>query len=196
MRELIEDTFSKNKNDDAHEHVERFLDIIILFNIPGVSHDAVMLRVFLITLIGATKRWVDRLPPGTFDSWDLLKKAFIQSTVHHQELPNSLKKFVTLSKKETRHYTKPRNGIMTFCINAPLMTSMTIKRSIKGSSSEGIAAIMNKLENLGRDMKKLKENMHAIQVGCQTCKGAHLDKDFPLKEEVKSIEEAKYGEFG
>nr|GEY06893.1 hypothetical protein [Tanacetum cinerariifolium] len=62
-----------------------------------------MLRVFLITLIGAAKRWVDRLPPGTVDSWDIIKK--------------------------------------------PLS------------------------------------------------KGAHLDKDFPLKEEVKSIEEAKYGEF-
>nr|GEV37060.1 hypothetical protein [Tanacetum cinerariifolium] len=27
MRELREDTFSENKNDDAHEHVERVLDI-------------------------------------------------------------------------------------------------------------------------------------------------------------------------
>nr|GEU30355.1 hypothetical protein [Tanacetum cinerariifolium] len=68
-------------------------------------------------------------------------------------------------------------------------------RSIEGSSSEGIAAIMKKLKNLGRDIKKLKENVHAIQVGCQTCGGAHLDKDCPLKEEVKSIKEAKYGEF-
>ncbi|GJS57931.1 hypothetical protein Tco_0652715 [Tanacetum coccineum] len=72
------DTFSREQNDDAHEHVERVLDIVSLFNIPGVSHDAVMLRVFPITLTGAAKRWVDRLPPGTVDSWDLLKKAFIQ----------------------------------------------------------------------------------------------------------------------
>ncbi|GJV32765.1 hypothetical protein Tco_1393165 [Tanacetum coccineum] len=54
-------------NDDAHEHVERVLDIVNLFNIPGVSHDVVMLRIFPITLTGATKRWVDRLPPGTID---------------------------------------------------------------------------------------------------------------------------------
>ncbi|GJW19358.1 reverse transcriptase domain-containing protein [Tanacetum coccineum] len=30
---------------------------------------------------------------------------------------------------------------------------------------------------------------------CQNCGGAHLDKDCPLKEEVKSVEEVKYGEF-
>ncbi|GJY51802.1 hypothetical protein Tco_0442649 [Tanacetum coccineum] len=59
------------------------------------------------------------------------------------------------------------------------------------SNSEGIAAIVNKLENLGRDMKKLKENVHAIQVGCQICGGAHLDKDFPLNEEVKSVKEVR-----
>ncbi|GJU89285.1 hypothetical protein Tco_1301708 [Tanacetum coccineum] len=70
-------------------------------------------------------------------------------------------------------------------------------RKIESSSnSEGIATIVRKLDNLGRDMKKLKENMHAIQVGCQNCEGAHLDKDCPLNEEVNSVEEAKYGEFG
>nr|GEV41304.1 hypothetical protein [Tanacetum cinerariifolium] len=109
MRELREDTFYGNKNDDAHEHVE--------------------------------------LPLGIVDSLDLLKKAFIQ-------------------------------------------------RNIKSSSnSKGIAAIVNKLENLGRDIKKLKEKVHAIQVGCQNYKGAHLDKDCPLKEEVKTIKEVKYDKF-
>ncbi|GJZ14354.1 hypothetical protein Tco_0549584 [Tanacetum coccineum] len=72
----------------------------------------------------------------------------------------------------------------------------TSSRNIESSSSlEGIAAIVNKLENLGRDMKKLKENVHAIQVGCQICEGAHLDKDCPFYEEIKSIEEVKYREF-
>ncbi|GKE03928.1 hypothetical protein Tco_1395946, partial [Tanacetum coccineum] len=36
MRELREDTFSGNKNEDAHDHVDRVLNIISLFNIPGV----------------------------------------------------------------------------------------------------------------------------------------------------------------
>ncbi|GKF47257.1 hypothetical protein Tco_0137059, partial [Tanacetum coccineum] len=42
-RELMEDTFLGNKNDDAHEHVEKVLDILSLFNIICVTHDAVML---------------------------------------------------------------------------------------------------------------------------------------------------------
>ncbi|GKC14915.1 uncharacterized mitochondrial protein-like protein, partial [Tanacetum coccineum] len=77
MHELREDTFSGNKNVDAHDHIDRVLNIVGLFNIHRVSKDAVMLRV-PFTLTGAAKRWVDRLTPGTINTWDLLKKAFIQ----------------------------------------------------------------------------------------------------------------------
>nr|GEU92261.1 hypothetical protein [Tanacetum cinerariifolium] len=62
------------------------------------------------------------------------------------------------------------------------------------NNSEGMAAIVSKLDNLGLDMNKLKENVHAIQVGCQLCDGPHLDKECPLNEEAKSVEEVKYGE--
>ncbi|GKF69895.1 hypothetical protein Tco_0202952, partial [Tanacetum coccineum] len=84
MLELQEDTFSGNKNDNAHEHVELILDIVSLFNIPGVTHYAVMLRVFRITLTGAAKRYC---PPS--------------------KIVTQLKKSVTSSRKQMKHYTKP-----------------------------------------------------------------------------------------
>ena len=46
---------------------------------------------------------------------------------------------------------------------------------------------------MGWDIKKLKENVHAIQVR-EICVGAYLAKDCRLKEEVKLVKEAKYGE--
>ncbi|GJS26035.1 hypothetical protein Tco_0486655 [Tanacetum coccineum] len=63
MRELREDTFLGNKDEDAHDYIDRVLNIVGLFNIPGVSKDAFMLRVFPFTLTGVAKRWVDRLAP-------------------------------------------------------------------------------------------------------------------------------------
>ncbi|GJS25999.1 hypothetical protein Tco_0486619 [Tanacetum coccineum] len=54
-------------------------------------------------------------------------------------------------------------------------------RNIESSSnSEGIVAIINKLENLNRDIKKLKENVSHIQEGAKTQR-AHLNKDSPLQ---------------
>ncbi|GJW81301.1 hypothetical protein Tco_0145276 [Tanacetum coccineum] len=78
MRELREDTFSENKNEDAHDHIDRVFSIIDLFSIPEVSKETVMLRVFLFTLTGSAKRLMDRLALGTINTWGLLKKAFIQ----------------------------------------------------------------------------------------------------------------------
>nr|GEW30458.1 hypothetical protein [Tanacetum cinerariifolium] len=71
------------------------------------------------------------------------------------------------------------------------------RRKIESSSnSEGISAIVSILDNLGRDIKKLKENMHAIQVRCQNCEGAYLGNDYPFNKEVKSLKKAKYSKFG
>ncbi|GJV05342.1 zinc knuckle CX2CX4HX4C containing protein [Tanacetum coccineum] len=62
----------------------------------------------------------------------------------------------------------------------------TSSKSIGSSNNTNVlAVIVSKLDNLGRNLKKLKENVHAIQVGCQICKGPHLDKEYPFNEEVK-----------
>ncbi|GJZ77792.1 hypothetical protein Tco_0642464 [Tanacetum coccineum] len=248
MQELREETFSGNKNEDAHDHVDRVLNIVSLFNILGVSQDAVLLRVFPFTLTGTAKRWVDRLTPGAVNTWDLLKKAFIQrycppsktakrlEDIHNfkQEINESLyqawERFNDLLYKCPTHDINSHQKVNIFykglsTMNRQLLDSQgpipgmtptqaltaiqtmadhsqkwhdgTLSRSLSSSSNtDGLAAIVSKLDNLGRDMKKLKENVHAIQVGCQICEGPHLDKECPLNEEVKQVEEAKYGEFG
>nr|GEW06233.1 hypothetical protein [Tanacetum cinerariifolium] len=220
MRELRDDTFSRNKNDDAHEHVERVLVIVRLFNILGASHDAVMLCVLPTTLTGAAKRWVDRLPPGIVDSWDLLKKAFIQRYCPPSKTAKQLKEIHNFKQKgdeilyqaweryndllykchthdinnhqnvnifynglgDSNHqlldsqwpipgmtHVQALTTIQTMADHSQKWHDGSSSRNIESSSnSEGIVAIVNKLENL----------------------------DCPLKEEVNSIEEAKYSEFG
>ncbi|GKE25077.1 hypothetical protein Tco_1436589 [Tanacetum coccineum] len=155
MRELREDTFSWNKNNDAYVHVERILDIVTLFNIPRVTHEVVMLCVLPITLTGDKKRWVDKLSPRIINTWDLIKKAFIQ-------------RYCPPSKT-----TKQLEEIHIF-------------------KQEGDVTLYQAWESLWRDMKKLKENVHAIQVGCENCGGAHLNKECPLHEEVKNVVEVNY----
>ncbi|GJZ53224.1 oligopeptide transporter [Tanacetum coccineum] len=57
MKELRRKLFKGIDDEDAHEHVRRVLEIADLFHFPGVTHDAVMLRVFPITLKVAALRW-------------------------------------------------------------------------------------------------------------------------------------------
>ncbi|GJU53444.1 pleiotropic drug resistance protein 1-like protein [Tanacetum coccineum] len=78
MRELRHKLFKGTDEEDAHEHVRRVLEIADLFHFPRVTHDAVMLRVFPITLTGSALRWKNRFSAGSITTWDLLEKAFIR----------------------------------------------------------------------------------------------------------------------
>ncbi|GJU22591.1 hypothetical protein Tco_1155933 [Tanacetum coccineum] len=57
LNELRCNLFAGTNDEDAYEHVRRVLEITNLFHIPGVTRDAVMLRVFPITLTRAARRW-------------------------------------------------------------------------------------------------------------------------------------------
>ncbi|GJT81917.1 reverse transcriptase domain-containing protein [Tanacetum coccineum] len=167
MCELREDTFPRNKNKDAYNYIDQ----------------------------QQKYEWIDS--PQELSKPGISSKRPLSKGIAHLPRPrNSLKIFTTSRKKKTNHYTRPGSGIMTCYTSALLMTSMVIKRmtsrNIRSSSSnDGLATLINKLDNLGRYMKKLKESVHAIRVGCQICEGPYLDKDYPINEEVKHVEEKK-----
>ncbi|GKB54315.1 hypothetical protein Tco_0905068 [Tanacetum coccineum] len=188
------------------------------------------------------KRWVDRLAPGTINTWDLLKKAFIQrycppsmtakqlEDIHNfkQEGDESLyqawERYNDLLYKCPTHDINSHQKVNIFykglsTINRQLLDSQgpipgmrpaealtaiqtmidhsqkwhdgaTSRKMGSSNSSDGLAALVNKLDKIRRDMKKLKESVHAIQAGCRIHEGPHLDKDCPLSKE-KKIEEVK-----
>ncbi|GJR18460.1 hypothetical protein Tco_0966987 [Tanacetum coccineum] len=71
----------------------------------------------------------------------------------------------------------------------------TSTRSRSSNTSDGLAVIQAELNNLGREIKKVNERVYAAQVWCELCNGLHYSKDFPLKEEGKTLEEAYYTKF-
>ncbi|GJR93067.1 hypothetical protein Tco_0265241 [Tanacetum coccineum] len=97
-------------------------------------------------------------PRENINTWDLLKKAFIQSLgegpIPRMRPAEALTEIQTMAD----HSQKWHDG--------------TTSRNIGSSSS--------------------KDGL----VGCQICEGPHLDKDCPLNEEVKQVEDVRYGEFG
>nr|GEX01990.1 hypothetical protein [Tanacetum cinerariifolium] len=69
-------------------------------------------------------------------------------------------------------------------------------KSRSTETSDGLAAIQAQLNNFRREIKKVNKKVYAAQVGCEQCKGPHYTKDFPLKEEGETLEEAYYMQFG
>ncbi|GJW14912.1 hypothetical protein Tco_0019045 [Tanacetum coccineum] len=58
-----------------------------------------------------------------------------------------------------------------------------------GGNSEGLVATTAQLSSLGREIKRLSQQMHAVQVGYEHCHEPYLSKDCPNKEQVKTAEE-------
>nr|GEV55851.1 hypothetical protein [Tanacetum cinerariifolium] len=137
----------KGKDKDTYEHVERVLEIVGLFNIPRVSMDAIMLRVFPVTLTGATKRH---------------GKGIMTSFTNIKSRESSGGNSKTDDHSENWHD----------------------EGSLGRSSSDEISTITNKLDNLGQDMRKLKQSMHVIQVGCEMCGGMHSKKLPPKRRDL------------
>ncbi|GJU27059.1 hypothetical protein Tco_1165680 [Tanacetum coccineum] len=82
------------------------------------------------------------------------------------------------------------------CRNVLFIAPNGTSRGRSTETSDGLAAIQAQLNNLGREIKKVNEKVYATQVGCEQCKRLHYTKDYPLKEEGKTLEEAYYTQFG
>nr|GEX85009.1 hypothetical protein [Tanacetum cinerariifolium] len=72
----------------------------------------------------------------------------------------------------------------------------TFSKARSNENFDGLAAIQAQLNNIGREIKKVKEKVYATQVGCKLCKEPHYTKDCPLKEEGKTLKETYYIQSG
>ncbi|GKA73650.1 retrovirus-related pol polyprotein from transposon TNT 1-94 [Tanacetum coccineum] len=77
LKEIYDNTFSGSEHEDANEHIENVLEIFDLFHIPKVTQDPIMLRAFLVSLIGAASRWLRNQPSGSITTWEVLKTKFL-----------------------------------------------------------------------------------------------------------------------
>ncbi|GKA70033.1 calmodulin-interacting protein 111 isoform X1 [Tanacetum coccineum] len=159
MRELRCKLFKGIDDEDAHKHVRMVLEIADLFHFPGVTHDAIMVRVFPITLNGPALRWINRLSTRSITTWDLLEKAFIR-----QYCPP----FKTAKKlEEIRNF---KQEWMSHCIGSSDDTTQALNQYKswqhhsrnwydKATTRERIDSSSDNV-----DIKKLDENIHVFQV--------------------------------
>ncbi|GKC24045.1 hypothetical protein Tco_1026195 [Tanacetum coccineum] len=189
LKELRENTFSGLDNEDANEDNEKVLKIVDLFHVPNIT--------FLNKYF----------PPGrTAKKMEEIKN-FQQEP--DETLYQAWKRFKELFMKCPQHYLTEMQEVILFYYGLDVPTWQILdsreysqkwhngtSRGRSTDTSNGLAAIQAQLNNLGREIKKVNEKVYAAQVGCEQCKGPHYTKDFPLKEEGKTLEEAYYKQFG
>nr|GEW67872.1 hypothetical protein [Tanacetum cinerariifolium] len=76
VKELRDNTFSGSDNEDANEHIDKFIKIVGLFHIPNITQDQVMLRAFPMSFTRSVSHWLMNEPAGSITTWETLKKFF------------------------------------------------------------------------------------------------------------------------
>ncbi|GJV56761.1 pyruvate dehydrogenase (acetyl-transferring) kinase, mitochondrial [Tanacetum coccineum] len=169
-----------------------------------------MFRVFPISLTGAASRWLRNKPTGSIKTWEELKTNYLnkyyppaQTAKNVEEINNfqqepdetlfqAWERFKELLIKCAQHYLTEMQEMVEYSQKWHNGTSKT--RSTE--TSDRLAAIQAQLNNLEREIKKVNEKVYAAQVGYEQCKRSHYTKDYPIKEEGTTLEEAYYTQFG
>nr|GEX43910.1 hypothetical protein [Tanacetum cinerariifolium] len=146
-------------DEDAHEHVHRVLEITDLFYFPDVTHDAVMLRVFPVTLKGSVLRWINILLAGLVTTWDLLEKAFIRQYCPPFKTTKKLEIIFNSNKRWTRHCIMLGKGenevvLWTLCKKSTLVIITWRKERHSG---EDQVSILAKDKGFGQEMHQSEE---------------------------------------
>ncbi|GJY54239.1 hypothetical protein Tco_0445903 [Tanacetum coccineum] len=186
---------------NPHQHVADFLEISNLFQYGKNQEEAVMLRTFPFSLLGE-----DDLTQGILDDEGIFLHNTLNEAIKILEDKEVILFYIGLDVP-TRQILDSK-GVMPTKTAADAKVSIQemveysqkwhngTSRTRSTETSNGLAAIQAQLNNLGREIKKVNKKVYAAQVGCEQCKGPHYTKDFPLKEEGKTLEEAYFTQFG
>ncbi|GJT43480.1 hypothetical protein Tco_0952195 [Tanacetum coccineum] len=145
LRELRDNTFSGNENEDAYEHMGRILEIASLFKTPGVSGDAVMLSV----------------PSHTNRMGEKMAGKSTYGNNKHMGLETS-----------TRQMLDSRGPILGLTVIRALVTIQEMAdhsykwhegRDNRECNSTRMSTITEKLKSLNREIHNLKENVYTIK---------------------------------
>ncbi|GJZ13175.1 zinc finger, CCHC-type containing protein [Tanacetum coccineum] len=197
LKELRSNTFSGSDHEDANKNIEKVLEIVDLFHIPNITIDQVMLRAFPIKYYppARTTKKMEEINNFQQESDETLYQAWERFKELLMKCPQQY-----LTEMQERCNTNKTDADAKVAIQVMAEYSQKwynrTSRIRSTETSEGLAAIQAQLNNIGREIKKVNEKVYAAQVGCEQCKGPHYTKDFPLKEEGKTLEEAYYTQFG
>ncbi|GKC87669.1 hypothetical protein Tco_1148318 [Tanacetum coccineum] len=150
-----------------------------------------------MSLTRVASRWLRNKPSGSIITWEDLKTKFLSKYCPHartaekmEEINNfqqepdetlyqAWERFKELLMKCPQHYFTEMQEVILFYNRLDVQTRHIFDS--KGAIPSKTVA----------DAK-----VNAAQVGCEQCKGPHYTKDYPLKEEGKTLEEAYYTQFG
>ncbi|GKA19497.1 reverse transcriptase domain-containing protein [Tanacetum coccineum] len=188
-------SFHGFKNNDPHSHIRRFTKITQTVKLNQVPHDIIKLILFLFSLEGAARTWLEKEPPNSITTWNDLVSKFVNRFFPPSRSTNLLNEIIRFQQicgetffeawdlfkdplnKCPHHSFTPLHQIDTFynSLNQSDQDSPNSAvgvSSASGSSTQDVAitALTKQVEALVSSMNR---PINSIQNGYETCGGPH-----------------------
>ncbi|XP_022145831.1 uncharacterized protein LOC111015193 [Momordica charantia] len=69
--------FAIPKHEDPHSHLKSFIQVANDFRLPGISDDALRLKLFPFSLSGQATAWLNAFPPDSTNLWGTMVDKFL-----------------------------------------------------------------------------------------------------------------------
>ncbi|GKA59552.1 reverse transcriptase domain-containing protein, partial [Tanacetum coccineum] len=167
------------ERDGPHAHIRWFNKITSTLKCKNVPHDAVKLMLFLFSLEGAARIWLEKEPPRSFLTWEDLVSKFVNYFFPPSKTTN-LKNDITNFKKKlrrhlVRHMTDLKNSFskVRTSRNKPIVSKVSTTTS-SSSPSPDVTALTEMVKELVLMNKANQQaSVKAVEETCVTCGGPH-----------------------
>ncbi|GJY26856.1 reverse transcriptase domain-containing protein [Tanacetum coccineum] len=181
------------ENDDPHSHIRRFTKITQTVKLNNVPADVVKLLLFLFSLKGAARTWLEKEPPNSITTWNDLVSKFVNRFFPPSKTTNlrneitrfqqrfgetfaeAWDRFKDLLNKCPHHGFSPLHQIDTFynSLNQSKQDSLNSAANASASGSATHDAHITSLTKQVEALLSLHQPVNSVQKGCETCGGPH-----------------------
>nr|GEX68908.1 reverse transcriptase domain-containing protein [Tanacetum cinerariifolium] len=179
------------KNDDPHSHIRRFTKITQTVKLNNVPSDVVKLLLFLFSLEGAARTWLEKEPPNSITTWNDLVSKFVNRFFPPSNLRNEITRFQQRFSEIFSEAWDRFKDLLNECPHhgfSPLHHIDTFYNSL--SQSDRILLILQLME-VERDSKTIMDQVlteSTIRVPPPVVQSPHALRSFEIPLSIASSE--------
>ncbi|GJS90353.1 hypothetical protein Tco_0772989 [Tanacetum coccineum] len=174
LKELRDNTFSGSDHEDANKHIEKVREIVDLFHIPNITQDQYCPPARIAMKMEEINNFQQEPDETLYQAWEIFKELLMKCPQHYLIEMQDVILFYNGLEYLTRQILDLKGVIATKTTadaKAAIQEMAEYSQKCHNGTSktrstetfDGLAAIQEQLNNLGRKIKKVNEKVYAAQ---------------------------------
>nr|GEX33849.1 reverse transcriptase domain-containing protein [Tanacetum cinerariifolium] len=175
--------FFGHDKEDPHAHIRYFNKITSTLKFLNVPNTSIKLMLFLFSLEGAARIWIEKEPPRSIFTWDDLVLKFINQLFPPSKTTNLRNEITNFQQRFDEYFSEAWERFKDLLRACPhqVVAKVSMNTSTFGILPD-VAELKDMVKALLLDKKSQNQapaTMKAVEESCVTCGGAHSYRNCP-----------------